>query len=96
MRTSGPVGRYEIALLNGEKIAVHGNIKLGIFCWFINGTFCQGEVKESWKKKTKLCRQCEVFRLIFGSKCLKSSLPYAELFVKPSFGLLQSLLLLVR
>jgi len=30
MRTPVPVGRYETALLNGEKIALHGNLKLGI------------------------------------------------------------------
>ncbi|MFC2046665.1 helix-turn-helix domain-containing protein [Chloroflexota bacterium] len=35
----------------------------GHFCWFINGTFCQGKQCESWSKKIKLCRQCEVFRL---------------------------------
>jgi len=31
-------------------------------CWFINGTFCQGKVQESWQKKMKICRQCKVFR----------------------------------
>jgi DNA-binding XRE family transcriptional regulator len=31
-------------------------------CWFINGTICQGKVRESWQKKMKLCRQCKVFR----------------------------------
>ena len=33
-------------------------------CWFINGTICQGEVQESWQKKMKICRQCEVFRFM--------------------------------
>ena len=36
--------------------------KAGYFCWFVNGTFCQGECQEHWEKKIKLCRQCEVFR----------------------------------
>jgi len=36
--------------------------KAGHFCWFINGTFCQGQVQESWKKKIQLCRRCKVFR----------------------------------
>ncbi len=31
-------------------------------CWFINGTICQGKVRESWQKKMKLCRQCDVFQ----------------------------------
>lgn len=38
--------------------------KAGNFCWFINGTFCQGEVQEGWEKKIKLCQQCKVFRSI--------------------------------
>jgi len=36
--------------------------KAGYFCWFINGTFCQGEYQDNWEKKIKLCQQCEVFR----------------------------------
>ena len=39
----------------------------GDFCWFINGTFCQGEVKDNWYDKMKLCRQCEVFKSIIPS-----------------------------
>jgi DNA-binding XRE family transcriptional regulator len=35
---------------------------VGHLCWFINGTICQGQVQESWEKKMKLCRQCEMFR----------------------------------
>jgi len=38
--------------------------KAGYFCWFINGTFCQGQGQENWGKKIKLCRQCEIFRLM--------------------------------
>jgi DNA-binding XRE family transcriptional regulator len=34
----------------------------GHLCWFINGTICHGEVRESWRKKMKICRQCKVFR----------------------------------
>jgi len=33
----------------------------GHFCWFINGTICQGKPQESWSKKMKVCRKCEVF-----------------------------------
>ena len=36
--------------------------RAGHFCWFINGTFCEGERKDSWEKKIQLCRQCKVFR----------------------------------
>ena len=34
----------------------------GHLCWFINGTICNGEVQESWRKKMKICQQCKVFR----------------------------------
>ena len=36
----------------------------GRFCWFINGTFCQGKPQESWSRKIKLCRKCEVFQSV--------------------------------
>jgi DNA-binding XRE family transcriptional regulator len=39
-------------------------LKAGNFCWFVNGTYCQGELQESWTKKLKLCRQCELLRSI--------------------------------
>ncbi len=44
-----------------EKCAAW-EFKAGHFCWFINGTFCQGKLQESWRKKIKLCRQCEAFQ----------------------------------
>ncbi len=37
-------------------------LRAGNLCWFINGTICQGEVRESWQKKMKICRQCKVFQ----------------------------------
>jgi DNA-binding XRE family transcriptional regulator len=33
----------------------------GLFCWFINGTICWGKPQESWARKMKICRRCEVF-----------------------------------
>ncbi|MFC2018601.1 helix-turn-helix domain-containing protein [Chloroflexota bacterium] len=49
----------------------------GHFCWFINGTFCNGETQENWSKKLRLCRQCEVFQAMFpvirGQKSRKPS-----------------------
>jgi hypothetical protein len=32
------------------------------FCWFINGTYCQGWTQKNWTKKIELCRECEVFK----------------------------------
>jgi hypothetical protein len=39
----------------------------GRFCWFINGTFCQGNFQGTWKLKIQLCRQCEVFQSMIPS-----------------------------
>ena len=39
--------------------------KAGQFCWFINGTICDGGVHTNWKEKMKICRSCEVFTSIF-------------------------------
>ncbi|MHC4458190.1 MAG: helix-turn-helix domain-containing protein [Planctomycetota bacterium] len=36
--------------------------KTGNLCWFINGTICEGGVRQDWKAKMKICRSCEVFR----------------------------------
>jgi len=32
------------------------------FCWFLNGTFCQGRTHKSWDEKIQICRECEVYR----------------------------------
>jgi DNA-binding XRE family transcriptional regulator len=32
------------------------------FCWFMNGTFCQGRIHKGWDEKIQLCRDCEVFQ----------------------------------
>jgi hypothetical protein len=34
--------------------------RAGKLCWFISGTICEGEVQDSWDKKMKICRSCEV------------------------------------
>jgi DNA-binding XRE family transcriptional regulator len=39
--------------------------QMGHLCWFINGTICQGEAQESWERKMKRCRKCEVYRSVF-------------------------------
>jgi hypothetical protein len=36
--------------------------KAGRLCWFINGTFCKGEVQSDWSKKMKLCRKCKMLQ----------------------------------
>jgi len=34
------------------------------FCWFLNGTFCQGRMNESWDEKMRFCRECEVYETV--------------------------------
>jgi transcriptional regulator with XRE-family HTH domain len=41
--------------------------RAGSHCWFINGTYCQGEYQQNWEKKVELCRQCEMFQPIMES-----------------------------
>jgi hypothetical protein len=39
--------------------------KAGQFCWFINGTMCEGKAQHNWEAKMKLCRSCEVMSSLF-------------------------------
>ena len=41
--------------------------RVGNLCWFINGTVCDGEIQESWRKKMRICQKCVVFQAIFGA-----------------------------
>lgn len=36
--------------------------RAGNFCWFINGTMCQGRIRQSWRKKIEICKRCVVFQ----------------------------------
>lgn len=47
MRMRVPVGRYETALLNGEKTAPHGNSKLGTLAGLSMGLFVRGVFREA-------------------------------------------------
>jgi len=40
--------------------------KSGNLCWFINGTICDGSIRDNWNDKMKVCRACEVFNSIFN------------------------------
>lgn len=49
-----------------ENCIVWG-LKANYFCFFLNGTFCQGQLQESWDRKIQICRECEVYKLVlFG------------------------------
>ena len=38
--------------------------KIGDLCWYINGTFCQGNYQDNWSNKINMCRECEVYKEI--------------------------------
>ncbi len=50
-----------------KKICPAWEFRVGDLCWFINGTVCNGEIQESWRKKMKICQQCIVFQAVFGA-----------------------------
>jgi DNA-binding XRE family transcriptional regulator len=37
------------------------------FCWYLNGTFCQGKAHQNWEEKHIICRQCEVYQSMFSN-----------------------------
>jgi len=47
MRTPAPVGRYEAVLLNGGRIVLLGNLKLGIFVGLSMGPFVRVSVRKT-------------------------------------------------
>jgi DNA-binding XRE family transcriptional regulator len=32
--------------------------KVPHYCWFLNGTYCQGGIQAGWEQKMMVCRQC--------------------------------------
>jgi hypothetical protein len=39
--------------------------RAGKLCWFITGTFCEGEIQQNWEEKMKICRSCEIFKPLY-------------------------------
>lgn len=37
-------------------------LKVMHFCWFLNGTYCQGKTQKNWNDKIKLCRECVIYK----------------------------------
>jgi len=50
--------------LTRKKQCPAWEFQAGTFCWFINGTFCEGKVQKNWKEKIKICRECEMMDLL--------------------------------
>lgn len=40
--------------------------RAGQWCWYINGTICEGTVRRDWNEKMGICRNCEVFQPILN------------------------------
>lgn len=36
----------------------------GKFCWFINGTICEGGAHKNWQEKIAICKECDVFKAL--------------------------------
>jgi len=47
VRTPAPVGRYETVLLNGERIALLGSLRLGTFVGLSMGPFAKVSVRKT-------------------------------------------------
>jgi DNA-binding transcriptional regulator YiaG len=59
---NGPCWAIRKCSVEIKKDCPAWEFQAGRLCWLINGTICQGRVRESWPKKMKICRQCKVFR----------------------------------
>jgi len=51
MRIPAPVGRREAVLLNGGRIALLGNLKLGIFVGLSMGHFVRVSIKTTGRRR---------------------------------------------
>jgi len=49
-----------------RRKCIVGELDIKHFCWFINGTYCQGEYKKSWEDKIIICKKCKVFKTSFS------------------------------
>ena len=50
-------------------------LKIRQFCWSMNGTYCEGQLRQSWDDKIKICRDCEVYKSAFPADLTLISLP---------------------
>jgi hypothetical protein len=51
MRAPAPAGRQEIVLLNGERIARPGNLKLDIFAGLSMGPFVRVNIRKTGRRR---------------------------------------------
>ena len=53
-------------------------LQASYFCWFINGTRCEGKAHASWRDKIEICRECAVYAEVFR--------PYGDLLDRSSLN----------
>jgi hypothetical protein len=41
--------------------------RAGEFCWFINGTLCEGKAQRDWQGKMNICRSCPVMQSLLSA-----------------------------
>lgn len=39
----------------------------GDLCWFICGTYCEGQIQKDWNQKMRICRSCQIVKNILDS-----------------------------
>jgi DNA-binding XRE family transcriptional regulator len=44
------------------------DLKAKHYCWYLNGTYCQGNRQTTWEKKIALCRTCQVYLAVMEVK----------------------------
>jgi len=66
VRITRPCWQIKKCPRDGRDNCIAWELKLKDFCWFLTGTFCEGKTQNNWEEKIKLCRKCEVYRLMFS------------------------------
>jgi transcriptional regulator with XRE-family HTH domain len=44
-----------------RRVCPAWEFKAGKYCWFINGTICDGAPRRNWREKIEICKSCSVF-----------------------------------
>jgi hypothetical protein len=59
----------------GKMDGLHGGTNGGRACWFVVGTFCNGEIQGTYAKKYKSCIDCDFYRKVKEEECSGYQLP---------------------
>jgi transcriptional regulator with XRE-family HTH domain len=64
--TQGPCWKTKDCPGSWRQNCIVWELKAKNFCWFLNGSFCQGKVHKNWEEKIKFCRDCSVYKSMFS------------------------------